>query len=516
MQEIDEDGGAVVEASFNLFNFKPPGPKSSGFIDNVRGANPYTIAAIMGPFGSGKTMACLARHFPAAMAHVPPDHTNTIRSRLVVVREDYRLMEKTTIKSMRELVMPFEDKGLVKWNNDEPKECHIDACITDPVSQREVNLHLEYVFLAISDRPAEQVFRGYEYTFAYVNEGMIPQEHFEFMMTRCGRYPNLPSRLKRELKPLTWIDFNAPNTDDWLADYFIYNPNSITGFWRQPGAYEKGAENLENLPKNYYKNMETYYSNEQDKKRFIHNQIGNRKDHKAVFPLYSDEYHSANVVVNRGLPISLSADAGLNPAIVVWQTNEHGQMVVLSELVDFDVSVERFAPKVKEHLAKHYSGMKIEAAVADPSAANRSATASDEKSWMLLMRQHSGIYFKSAKSNNWLARKNAVDAGLNRNIATNRPRLVIATRCTWLRRGLSGAYCYVEKRNQPGKFGSDPEKNDYSHVCDALQYACLEEGLGVIQGSMLKKHGQGIKTSHRGRHKNNHLTNTRFANRMSV
>jgi hypothetical protein len=66
-----------------------------------------------------------------------------------------------------------------------------------------------------------------------------------------------------------------------------------------------------------------------------------------------------------------------------------------------------------------------------------------------------------------------------RTMIDGEPGMLVHPDCRTLRKGLAGAYCY--KRIQVGgqeKYRDTPDKNMYSHVCDAGQYLALGSGEG--------------------------------------
>jgi hypothetical protein len=63
------------------------------------------------------------------------------------------------------------------------------------------------------------------------------------------------------------------------------------------------------------------------------------------------------------------------------------------------------------------------------------------------------------------------------------PGIVVDPRCRYLRRGMAGGYKF--RRMQivgEERYAELPEKNIYSHVCEALQYALC--GAGEVRSVM--------------------------------
>ena len=53
-----------------------------------------------------------------------------------------------------------------------------------------------------------------------------------------------------------------------------------------------------------------------------------------------------------------------------------------------------------------------------------------------------------------------------------KPRLLISPNCRGLIMGMAGGYHY-KKISGTGRYSEEPEKNKFSHKCDALQYLLL-------------------------------------------
>jgi hypothetical protein len=84
-----------------------------------------------------------------------------------------------------------------------------------------------------------------------------------------------------------------------------------------------------------------------------------------------------------------------------------------------------------------------------------------------------GIACVPASTNSFVGRREAVAKYLTR-MADGKPCLVVDPGCDMIRRGFNGRYQF--RRLQvvgEERFKDVPDKNDYSHLQDALQYAAL-------------------------------------------
>ena len=64
---------------------------------------------------------------------------------------------------------------------------------------------------------------------------------------------------------------------------------------------------------------------------------------------------------------------------------------------------------------------------------------------------------------------------------TGEPALLIDPKAKVLRKAMAGAYCYKRVRiANDERYQDKPDKNDYSHVSDALQYCLMGGGAGEL------------------------------------
>jgi len=96
-----------------------------------------------------------------------------------------------------------------------------------------------------------------------------------------------------------------------------------------------------------------------------------------------------------------------------------------------------------------------------------------------------GVDAKPAQSNDWTPRREAVANGLTQ-IIDGQPAILIGPKCKVLRKALMGGYQY--KRIQivgDERYHDKPNKNNFSHVAESMQYAMLGagEGRAIIRGN---------------------------------
>ena len=110
----------------------------------------------------------------------------------------------------------------------------------------------------------------------------------------------------------------------------------------------------------------------------------------------------------------------------------------------------------------------------DPAGEQRSDT---DESTPFEMLQRQGINAIPAHTNDYSIRREAVAGKLTQLAFNGKPAMLIGPRCKYLRKGMSGAYKY--RRLQVAgleRYMEKPDKNQYSHVCESLQYLMLGAG----------------------------------------
>ncbi len=138
---------------------------------------------------------------------------------------------------------------------------------------------------------------------------------------------------------------------------------------------------------------------------------------------------------------------------------------VLAEDIGLEMHIKmNLRPRLMD---PRYFGHPI-AIVGDPSGISKSSIY-EETSFDVLKR--AGFAAFPAPTNDIDPRIRAVDAYLLSARDGGAGMLIDKTRCPKIVRGLSGGYRYG--KTKAGQRKPVPDKNEYSHPLDALQYACL-------------------------------------------
>jgi hypothetical protein len=441
-------------------SYDPPGPVAAAF----HGSGAF-VRGLMGPVGSGKSTACVMELFARSVEQYP-DRQGVRRSRWLCIRNTYGELKSTTIKTVQEWLPNM----VFRW--DAPIVGTLDFRLGD-----KTRVISEWLFISV-DNPADTAkLRSLEVTGAWLNEASeIALGVFEMATQRVGRYP------PKKSGQLAWSgviwDSNPPHTDHWI--YRLHETEQVKGYeiYKQPPALLEDGQgyrinpDAENL-KNHVIGGEYYLRQVHGKKKewidvFLRGQYGVITDGKAVYPEYSDEVHCKRVDALGRLPIILGIDLGRTPAAVFCQVTPRGQFRVLDELYAEDMGIGSFVEDVvKPHIAQFYREFNI-VPVADPAGI---AKESDERTAFDVMREH-GIVAMPATTNRLTGRLEAVKRFLSRMI-DGLPGFVIDPKCDRLRKGFIGLYYFRKLQINGERVKEVPEKNDYSHVHDALQYAAL-------------------------------------------
>lgn len=450
------------------FQYRPQGATLAAF---HRGAG--FARFVMGPLGSGKSTAAAVEVYRRACAQRAGDD-GVRRTRWIVVRNTYPDLETTTIKTWRAI---FDDRfgRLVQGH---PPRQRLLVSLADGTE-----VDSEIFFIALDRDDHVRKLRGLEATGFWLNEVKeLPKAVLDMATARVGRYPGtIQGRC-------TWSgiigDTNPPDDEHWY--YQLAEVERPTGFefFRQPGGVVRqngrwvvnaAAENLGNLPADYYARQLAGKSDEWVRV-YLASEYGSVPDGRAVFSDYVDSLHCRPVMPDPALPLYIGADFGLTPAAVFGQVSATGQVRWIDEIVTEDMGAARFAEVLSAKLGRDFPLFRLARAIGDPSGDSRAQT--DERTVFDVLRAK-GLPFEPAVSNDVALRLDAVTQPLRR-LVDGGPGLVLDPRCRTLRKGMMGGYRY-RRLSLPGeRFAETPEKNGYSHVCDAAQYLNLGLGQGDI------------------------------------
>lgn len=458
----------------------------------------HFVRGVVAGVGTGKSVMMIQELLRRGF-NQDPGADGVRRTRMGLVRATYPSLRTTTVKTFSQWVPPL----LSPVRQTAPMTARFTGALPDGT-----HFDMEFIFIALENAQDVQKLKSMEFTMIFINEAReVAFEVYDTCKERVGRFPTLD--------PLTGLggctysgvifDSNPPGEDHWIAK-LDRNPTESSKIFHQPAPFiekvnAKGeieyhdnplAENLEYLNQKPMQNgvpwtMEQrrafgyeYYRRMLDgkPKHYIDTEImgkyGSNFDGRPVYQEYwaDDMVCSYPLEAKYGYPVILGIDTtGLNPAVAFGQL-EMGVLQIKHELLALDMPFVPFVRDVlKPFLAQHYPGCQVVAYTdpANPRDSNRGETP------VQVLRQY-GIQAQNAPTNKFKARLDSVISFLQR-----RGGLLIDKRCEKIIDGFRGGYHYRPlKISGVGQtFSSEPVKNEFSHLHDAVQYLCN----GIRHGS---------------------------------
>lgn len=456
--------------------------------------NNHFVRGLKGPVGSGKSYACAAEIMLRAVKQKVSPRDGIRYTRFAIVRNSYPELRTTTIKTWQE-IFPENIWGAMRWSP--PLTHHIKL----PAREEAAGIDCEVIFLALDQPKDVRKLLSMELTGAWVNEAReLPKAVVDGLTHRVGRYPT-----KLDGGPTwrgVWMDTNPMDSDHWwhtLAEKTKMQGKFSWKFYNQPGGVlevtkdelpdhpeangfvfsagkwwqtNKDAENLKNLPSGYYeqtmlgKNLDWIRCYAQGVYTYV-------QEGKPILPEYDDTMMTENLIEpDPSVPIQVGLDFGLTPAAVFGQKLPNGRWVILSELVTFDMGLERFGHMLKSELSAKYPQYDV-LIFGDPAGQQRDqiyeVTAFDHLKTL-------GLNARPTATNDFKVRREAGAMPMNR-LIDGKPGLAVDARCERTRKALSGGYHF--RRVQIAgheRYKDTPFKNQHSHVGDAYMYLMLGGG----------------------------------------
>lgn len=431
------------------------------------------IRGLMGPFNSGKSSGCVIDIMEWGKRQ--PLWNGKRRSKFAVIRNTYRQLQDTTISTFFQWVPPVEFGDFIK------SDYRFNINKYDPECE------IEVLFRAL-DRPEHVAnLLSLELTGAWVNEAReIPWAIIKALKGRVDRYP--PIREGGCVDPGIIMDTNPPDDDSWWYKLFEERESSDpllknAEIFKQPSGRSEQAENLPNMSRQYYENL--MLGADADFIRvYVDGFYGYVRDGKPIYPEYSDAMHCVACDPVPGTMIYRGWDFGLTPACVFAQATPTGHFIVFDELVAEDLGIDSFSDQVLLHVAQKYPHYTF-TDLGDPSGAANSAAAMDrdEKTCFDILRGK-GIQIQPSEQN-LTARIESVRKPLT-TLWRGRPQFQLDPRCKVLRKGFQGRYQYKRLKisGAEERFHDVPDKNEYSHPHDGLQYIAVKVFAGAVRNRL--------------------------------
>jgi hypothetical protein len=473
------------------------------------------VKIIQGPQGSGTSSACCVHIFQQALEQ-PKQQDGRQRFRSHVFRETYSKIEETVLRTWLDWFPPGTGAGQFgRFYETRPYRHEV----------RVGPLELDVTFMAMEDiKDATSYFDSLESSLLWFNEG----QHAQFSVIRHASSRVSPPRFPSNKDGgCAWggmiVDTNAPPADhwipimrgdvpppDWMSEsekHSLLKPPSWSFYLQPPGLLEdiddKGrllgyrpnpeAENLRYLhkdgvdplgPQNFY--MEKIGA---QTKQWIDAYVMNRSsvvvDGQPVYPQFRRDIHVSDrpLEIIPGVPVTVGLDFGRQPAALMGQCLR-ADWFVQREFIGRNVSAVEFAPALKAYLAQQYPGHTFNF-WGDP-AGNHKGEATDKTPFEVFRDQGMWVLPAPNPQNRLTIRHEAVNAVLMRRSSEGRASsLLVDPRCVTYITGMAGGYFMRRIRVSGERYADEPEKNQYSHVCEAGENMLLGggEGRAVIMGN---------------------------------
>lgn len=448
-------------------------------------AHPGFVRGLMGPIGSGKSVACLQECVRIGLLQ-KPQSDGIRRSRIAIVRNTYPELKTTTVATFNDW---YGELSTIKYAS--PITAHVKFG----------NVDIELLFLALDKEADVKKLKSLELTACWLNEASeIPKSVFEMATGRVGRYP-----AKRDGGPIhscVFMDTNPPDDDHWWYELFEEEKPKNYAIFKQPPALLrlKGkmgdmyipnptAENVKHQPLGYQYWLQQISGKKREWiKVFVQGMYGTSSDGRPCYPYYNDQLHCAANPIEpyRGVPLLLGWDYGRTPACVIGQMTPKGQFIVFDEIVvehdGYGMGIRKFTGEVVvPYLQRNYADWQADIiSWGDPAGIARSQKVEEN---CFEIQGAEGIPTEPATTNQIDLRLDNLEYFMSRTV-DGEPGFLLSPKCRILRKGFLGGYQFERIQvSGDARYKDSPKKNRYSHPHDALQYLADLARNGLVKVS---------------------------------
>lgn len=429
------------------------------------------VRGIMGPIGSGKSVACVIEIISRAMRQ-RPNSDGARRTRWAVIRNTFPELKSTTIKTWIEF-LPVSVCPIVYSSP-------ITGRFIQPLGDG-TRIECEIFFIALDLPKDVRKLLSLDLTGAWVNEA---REINKIMIDKVtGRVDRFPPKFDGGA---SWsgviMDTNPPDDDHWWYQFAEEDTPVGWKFWRQPPAVlERGngdhvinpaAENVCNHTSGAdYWLRQIGGKTKEWIKVYLMGQYGTVMSGKPIYAgSWSDIAHVADVKPLVRHEIICGWDWGLTPACAIAQVTPRGHVIVTNEVIGENTGVRQFAENAVIPLLQTKYRDCPQTHIGDPAGNQRSQA--DEKTVFEELRLL-GINCQPAPNNSPLSRWEAVRYYLDRMI-DGKPAFALSPNCKTLRKGFNGGYKFRQMQvSGEARYSEQADKNRFSHPHDALGYLAL-------------------------------------------
>lgn len=437
------------------------------------------ISLISGPVGSGKSSAAMMKIAYHAKK-MRPGKDGIRKSRAVVVRNTNQMLTDATVPTF----MTWFPEGVAGAYARTDKRFMLKFD----------DVECDVLFRGLDDANDVRRLLSLECSFGVLDEYReIHPDIFNALQGRVGRYPSVAKGgcVMDDGSPNAhiWGATNAPDSDTFWEQY-MSEPPATAKIYMQPDALSDDADWKQNLIEGYYEKL-AEGKTEDWIDVYIRNKFGRSL---AGTPVYERSFVADFHVAEDELkpiplpdyPIIVGIDFGRTPCAVFKQRDPRGRVLTLGELSSTNMGIETFIrTMLVPHIANHYPGFEM---VCAPDPAGFMKQQLNELTLVDALR-NAGFTCVKPPSNKPEYRIQAVERLLSQQV-DGEAMYLIDPRCTMLLRGFRHGYRYKKKRN--GESEDKPDKNEYSHIHDANQYADSIIDL-QFRGSVTSVHRREVK-----------------------
>ena len=405
---------------------------------------------VVGPIGSGKT-AGMIMEIVRRGAQQAKGADGMRRTRWVVIRNTLKQLRDTVEKDVVELLPPVAHYKV--------SDHTMYISIAD--------VRIEMLFIPLETKEDHRRLLSTQLTGAWLAE--FTELDYDIVAAVAGRLGRYPSKLAGGPTWHGMIGESNPGTKDskWYKMLELELPKGWD-YWKQAGGLEPDAENVENLPDNYYEKLMDGQS-EEWVTRFVHAKWGDSLSGQAVFKSsFQQKHHIAENTLNPnpGRPLMIAQDFGRTPTSLICQVDVRGRLLVFKELTSEDMGLEMFLSQylVPTLASERFRGIPV-FVVGDPAGWHKSQLREESVADIL---GRVGFQAKRAATNDVVKRVRSVE----RIMLRTEGLLIDPNECPLLIKALKAEYKY--RRKKDGILEDKPEKlHPWSDLADCLQYACL-------------------------------------------
>lgn len=443
------------------------------------------VRVLAGPVGGGKSVTCVHELVRMACGQ-EPNKESVRKTRAVIVRNTADQLALTTRKTVFDWLPPGKAG---QWKAVE-KTFVLQASLPDGT-----RVESEWIFIPLDTPDDVRKALSLETTFLWGNESReLHPEVVDGLLSRLNRYPS--AKDGGPTRSCALFDTNMPDEDTWWMDK-MEEPPSNWSIHKQPPAIlsvpaytEKFGEppeetqedkdgrhwavnpecdNYEHLPKAYYPNL-IPGKTEDWLRVYLRTEYGRSLSGTPVYEkTFTPEFHIATAPLKpiRGdaNPVIIGVDFGRTPAAVFKQRDPRGRVLTLGEVTAENMGIETFInTRLNPYIVNHFSGCSF---VVAPDPAGFAKQQLNEMSLVDVLKK-AGFKCVRPPTNDPEKRIQGVERLLLQHLE-GKAMYLVDPGCDMLIKGFRYGYRYKLKKN--GEMEDKPDKNQFSHVHDANQYA---------------------------------------------